>query len=61
MPYLQYGRPIDMVFNLLGIPSRMNVEQLFECLLGLAGSLLNRYYRIAPFDERYEQEASRKL
>ncbi|MBA0648783.1 hypothetical protein Goklo_016430 [Gossypium klotzschianum] len=61
MPYLQDGRPIDMVFNLLGVPSRMNVEQLLECLLGLAGSLLNRYYRIAPFDERYEQEASRKL
>ncbi|MBA0844678.1 hypothetical protein Goarm_000001 [Gossypium armourianum] len=60
MSYLQDGRPVDMVFNPLGVPSRMNVEQLFECLLGLAGSLLNRYYRIAPFDERYEQEASRK-
>ncbi|MBA0876495.1 hypothetical protein Goshw_020714, partial [Gossypium schwendimanii] len=32
MPYLQDGRPVDMVFNPLGIPSRMNVEQLFECL-----------------------------
>ncbi|MBA0876493.1 hypothetical protein Goshw_020714 [Gossypium schwendimanii] len=38
MPYLQDGRPVDMVFNPLGIPSRMNVEQLFECLLGLAGT-----------------------
>ncbi|KAG4161004.1 hypothetical protein ERO13_D01G029500v2 [Gossypium hirsutum] len=44
-----------------GVPSRMNVGQLFECSLGLAGSLLDRHYRIAPFDERYEQEASRKL
>nr|UXP85909.1 RNA polymerase beta subunit [Lonicera caerulea var. edulis] len=61
MPYLQDGRPVDMVFNPLGVPSRMNVGQIFECSLGLAGDLLNRHYRIAPFDERYEQEASRKL
>nr|YP_010143321.1 RNA polymerase beta subunit [Polygala arillata]QQL04527.1 RNA polymerase beta subunit [Polygala arillata] len=61
MPYLQDGRPVDMIFNPLGIPSRMNVGQIFECSLGLAGSLLDRHYRIAPFDERYEQEASRKL
>nr|YP_009351963.1 RNA polymerase beta subunit [Schoepfia jasminodora]AQW41680.1 RNA polymerase beta subunit [Schoepfia jasminodora] len=61
MPYLQDGRPVDMVFNPLGVPSRMNVGQIFECSLGLAGGLLNRHYRIGPFDERYEQEASRKL
>ncbi|KAG8496529.1 hypothetical protein CXB51_007626 [Gossypium anomalum] len=52
MPYLQDGRPVDMVFNPLG---------LFECSLGLAGSLLDRHYEIASFDERYEQEVSRKL
>ncbi|PHT59674.1 DNA-directed RNA polymerase subunit beta [Capsicum baccatum] len=61
MPYLQDGRSVDMVFNPLGVPSRMNVGQIFECSLGLVGSLLERHYRIAPFDERYEQEASRKL
>ncbi|KAK7317438.1 hypothetical protein RJT34_01676 [Clitoria ternatea] len=61
MPYLQDGRPVDMVFNPLGVPSRMNVGQIFECSLGLAGGMLNRHYRIAPFDERYEQEALRKL
>nr|QBC71336.1 RNA polymerase beta subunit [Anacampseros filamentosa] len=61
MPYLQDGRSVDMVFNPLGVPSRMNVGQIFECSLGLAGSMLDRHYRIAPFDERYEQEASRKL
>ncbi|CAK8565106.1 unnamed protein product [Lathyrus sativus] len=61
MPYLQDGRPVDMVFNPLGVPSRMNVGQILECSLGLAGSMLNRHYRIAPFDERYEQEASIKL
>nr|YP_010260509.1 RNA polymerase beta subunit [Corybas diemenicus]UIX55481.1 RNA polymerase beta subunit [Corybas diemenicus] len=61
MPYLQDGTPVDMVFNPLGVPSRMNVGQIFECSLGLAGDLLKKHYRIAPFDERYEQEASRKL
>lgn len=61
MPYLQDGTPVDMVFNPLGVPSRMNVGQIFECSLGLAGDLLKRHYRITPFDERYEQEASRKL
>ncbi|PNY12382.1 2,3-bisphosphoglycerate-dependent phosphoglycerate mutase [Trifolium pratense] len=40
MPYLQDGRPVDMVFNPLGVPSRMNVGQLLECSLGLAGNKL---------------------
>ncbi|TYG90099.1 hypothetical protein ES288_A12G155100v1 [Gossypium darwinii] len=44
MPYLQYGRPVDMVFNSLGVPSRMNVGQLYECSLGLAWSPLDRHY-----------------
>ena len=61
MPHLQDGTPIDMALSPLGVPSRMNVGQLFECLLGLAGNFLGRHYRIMPFDERCEQEASRKL
>ncbi|MBA0709600.1 hypothetical protein Golax_024627 [Gossypium laxum] len=39
----------------------MNVGQLFECSLGLVGSLLNRHYQVELFDERCEQEASKKL
>ena len=39
----------------------MNVGQIFECLLGLAGEFPETHYRIVPFDERYEREASRKL
>jgi DNA-directed RNA polymerase subunit beta len=61
MPYTQDGTPIDMVLSPLGVPSRMNVGQLLECLLGLAGNYLNNNYRIMPFDERFEREASRKL
>nr|YP_009427468.1 RNA polymerase beta subunit [Stegnogramma sagittifolia]ASU96142.1 RNA polymerase beta subunit [Stegnogramma sagittifolia] len=61
MPYLQDGTPVDMVLSPLGVPSRMNVGQIFECLLGLAGEFPETHYRIVPFDERYEREASRKL
>uniref|UniRef100_A0AB39U2R7 DNA-directed RNA polymerase subunit beta n=1 Tax=Ophioglossum hongii TaxID=3238578 RepID=A0AB39U2R7_9MONI len=61
MPYLQDGTSVDMILSPLGVPSRMNVGQIFECLLGLAGNFLQRHYRVTPFDERYEREASRKL
>nr|YP_009549264.1 RNA polymerase beta subunit [Vittaria graminifolia]AYW16413.1 RNA polymerase beta subunit [Vittaria graminifolia] len=61
MPYLQDGTPVDMILSPLGVPSRMNVGQIFECLLGLAGEFLETHYRVLPFDERYEREASRKL
>jgi DNA-directed RNA polymerase subunit beta len=39
----------------------MNVGQIYECLLGLAGKYLGEYFRIAPFDEIYGAEASRSL
>jgi hypothetical protein len=61
MPYLPDGTPIDMVLNPLGVPSRMNVGQIFECLLGLAGKYLGQNFRIRPFDEVYGPEASRSL
>ena len=63
MSYLQDERLIDMIFNPLKVLSRMNARHIFECLLGLARErgLLNKYYRITYFDEKYEQEVSRKL
>jgi DNA-directed RNA polymerase beta subunit len=61
MPYLVDGTPIDVVLNPLGVPSRMNVGQIFECLLGLAGYYLGQHYKIQPFDEIYGCEASRSL
>jgi DNA-directed RNA polymerase subunit beta len=61
MPYLPDGKPLDMILNPLGVPSRMNVGQVFECLLGLAGDFLNQQYKIPPFDEMYGAEASRSL
>jgi hypothetical protein len=61
MPYLPDGTPIDMALNPLGVPSRMNVGQIYECLLGLAGKQLQEQYRIMPFDELYGPEASRSF
>ena len=61
MPYLPDGTPVDIVLNPLGVPSRMNVGQLFECLLGLAGFYTNKAFKIVPFDEMFGPEASRAL
>ena len=61
MPYLPDGTPVDIVLNPLGVPSRMNVGQLFECLLGLAGNYLCKRFKIVPFDEMYGPEASRAI
>jgi len=61
MPFLPDGTPIDIILNPLGVPSRMNVGQLYECLLGLAGHKLNRRFKILPFDEMYGSEVSRIL
>ena len=61
MPYLPDGTPIDILFNPLGVPSRMNVGQVLECLLGLAGEKLGKRFKVVPFDEIYGKEASRIL
>ncbi len=61
MPYLPDGTPLDMVLNPLGVPSRMNVGQIYECLLGLAGKYLGENFKIFPFDEIYGPEASRSF
>jgi DNA-directed RNA polymerase subunit beta len=61
MPFLPDGTPIDIILNPLGVPSRMNVGQLYECLLGLAGDQLNSRFKILPFDEMYGLEMSRIL
>ena len=59
MPFLQNGVPVDMVLNPLGVPSRMNVGQIFECLLGLAAHTLEQNYKVLPFDEMHGDEVSR--
>ena len=61
MPYLPNGKPVDLILNPLGVPSRMNVGQLFEGLFGFAGDNLDTRFKIMPFDEMYGNEASRIL
>ncbi len=61
MPYLPDGSPVDIVLNPLGVPSRMNVGQVFECLLGWAGANLGLRFKITPFDEMYGEESSRTI
>ena len=61
MPFLPDGTPLDMVLNPLGVPSRMNVGQIYECLLGFAGKYLGENFKVFPFDEIYGAEASRSF
>ena len=60
MPYLPDGTPIDIVLNPLGVPSRMNVGQVFECLMGWAASHLDCRVKVVPFDEMYGAEKSKE-
>ncbi len=50
MPYLADGRPIDIILNPLGVPSRMNVGQVLETHLGWAGEVLNKRYFTSIFN-----------
>ena len=50
MPFLEDGTPVDIVLNPLGVPSRMNLGQIFETVLGWAGEKLNIKYATPIFD-----------
>ena len=58
MPFLPDGTPVDIVLNPLGVPSRMNVGQTYELLLGLAAYLTGNHYEAPSFDERYGDNQS---
>ena len=60
MPYLPDGTPVDIVLNPLGVPSRMNVGQVYGCLLGWAGENLDVRFKVVPFDEMHGEEKSRE-
>ncbi len=56
MPFLEDGTPVDIVLNPLGVPSRMNLGQIYETVLGWAGHKLGRTYASPIFDgATYEQ------
>ncbi len=50
MPFLEDGTPVDIVLNPLGVPSRMNIGQIFEAVLGAAGKKLNVKFATPIFD-----------
>ena len=50
MPFLEDGTPVDIVLNPLGVPSRMNIGQIYETVLGWAGMNLNKKYSTPIFD-----------
>ena len=58
MPFLPDGTPVDIVLNPLGVPSRMNVGQTYELLLGLAAYLTGDHYEAPSFDEMYGENQS---
>ncbi len=60
MPFLPNGQAVDVILNPLGVPSRMNVGQLFETLLGMASYVSGINYEVPLFDEAFEPEASTK-
>jgi DNA-directed RNA polymerase subunit beta len=61
MPYMEDGTPVDIVLNPLGVPSRMNVGQILETHLGLAGLKLGCRYHTPAFDGASEAEIEAEL
>ena len=56
MPFLEDGTPVDIVLNPLGVPSRMNIGQIYETVLGWAGQKLGQKYATPIFDGASAQE-----
>ena len=61
MPFLEDGTPMDIVLNPLGVPSRMNLGQIYETVLGWAGEKLNKKYATPIFDGATEEQVVHEL
>ncbi|QMU30283.1 DNA-directed RNA polymerase subunit beta [Adhaeribacter radiodurans] len=61
MPFLEDGTPMDIVLNPLGVPSRMNIGQIYETVLGWAGLRLGKKYATPIFDGASEEQVSAEL
>ena len=61
MPFSEDGVPVDIVLNPLGVPSRMNIGQIYETVLGWAGLKLGRKYATPIFDGATEEEVQNEL
>lgn len=61
MPFLEDGTPVDIVLNPLGVPSRMNLGQIYETVLGWAGEKLGRRYATPIFDGASPDEIAEQV
>jgi len=61
MPFLDDGTPVDVVLNPLGVPSRMNVGQILETILGWAGKEKGVYYACPVFEGFSPEQISKEL
>ena len=61
MPFLPDGRPLDIVLNPLGVPSRMNIGQVLEVHLGMAAAALGMKVMTPVFDGAHEQDIQEML
>jgi DNA-directed RNA polymerase subunit beta len=61
MPFLEDGTPVDICLNPLGVPSRMNLGQIYETVLAWAGVKLGRKYATPIFDGASLDEVSKEL
>jgi len=61
MPYLPDGRPVDVMLNPLGVPSRMNIGQILEIHLGMAGKTLGVHYATPVFDSATWSDISEEM
>ncbi|MBQ5781002.1 MAG: DNA-directed RNA polymerase subunit beta, partial [Spirochaetaceae bacterium] len=61
MPYMEDGTPLDICLNPLGVPSRMNIGQIMESELGLAGKYLNEWYESPVFQSPSNEQIEAKL
>ncbi|MBD3165040.1 DNA-directed RNA polymerase subunit beta, partial [bacterium] len=61
MPFLEDGQPVDIILNPLGVPSRMNIGQIFETVLGWAGAKLGKNYATPVFDGALMEHVQNEL
>ena len=61
MPFTEDGKPIDLILNPLGVPSRMNLGQLYETMLGWAGEILDKKYATPVFDGATRDEVKSEM
>ena len=61
MPYMEDGTPLDICLNPLGVPSRMNIGQIMESELGLAGLYLDEWYEAPVFQSPSNKQIGEKL